>query len=434
MSAPVRVRSGGTLDGTTAVPGDKSITHRALMLSALADGVSTIRGFPGGADVRATLGAVRVLGAPADWTGDTVRIEGRGLALGDGVDAAIDCANSGTTMRLMTGLVSAIAGRRTLDGDGSLRRRPMERVAAPLRAMGARITTTDGRAPIVVDGGGLRGVVTTMTVASAQVKSALLLAGLRASGTTTVVEPLPTRDHTERMLRHMGVRVTIDGPRVEIAGGARLAPLEVTLPGDPSSAAFLIVAALLVPGSTVRITGVATNPLRIGVVEIVRRMGADVRIGNVRDVAGEPVGDVTVSHGRLRATTITPSEVPGAIDELPILAVAAAFAEGETRVTGAEELRVKESDRLAALEQLRPLGVDFTATADGFVVRGRPDARLGSGTIAAHGDHRIAMAFAVAGLRSADGITIDDPACADVSFPGFFPLLARLGARVDGAA
>jgi 3-phosphoshikimate 1-carboxyvinyltransferase len=273
-----------------------------------------------------------------------------------------------------------------------------------------------------------------MTVASAQVKSALLLAGLRASGTTTVVEPLATRDHTERMLRHMGVRVGTDGTRVVVAGGARLAPLDVTLPGDPSSAAFLVVAALLVPGSTVRITGVGTNPLRIGALDVLRRMGADVRIENVRDVAGEPVGDVVVGHGRLHGTTITPSEVPGAIDELPILAVAAAVAEGETRVTGAEELRVKESDRIASLEQLRPLGVDFTATADGFVVRGRPDARLDGGTIATHGDHRIAMAFAVAGLRSAGGVTIDDPVCADVSFPGFFPLLARLGARVDGTA
>ena len=430
--AAVRVRGAGApLAGTTTVPGDKSIAHRALLLGALADGTSTVRGFPGGADVRATLGAVRALGAPAEWQGDTVRIAGQGLGLGAGIDTAIDCANSGTTMRLTSGLVAAVPGRRTLDGDASLRRRPMERVAVPLRAMGARIETTAGRAPITIDGSALRGADWRMDVASAQVKSAVLLAGLRAGGPTSVVEPLPTRDHTERMLRHMGVAVVADGARVGVQGGQRLAPLDLTLPGDPSSAAFLVVAALLVPGSRVRITGVGTNPLRIGILDILRRMGAAIRIEGGRDAAGEPVGDVVVTHGALRATTVTPAEVPGAIDEMPILAVAAAFAEGETRVTGAEELRVKESDRLAALEQLRPLGVDFATTRDGFVVRGRPDGRLAGGRIATHGDHRIAMAFAVAGLRSADGVTIDDPACADVSFPGFFERLGALGAAVD---
>jgi len=432
VSAPVRVRSGDTLAGATTVPGDKSIAHRALLLGALADGASTVRGFPGGADVRATLGAIRALGAKAEWSGDIVRIEGRGLALGDGIDTAIDCANSGTTMRLTTGLVAAVPGRRTLDGDGSLRRRPMERVAVPLRAMGARIETTGGRAPVIVDGTRLHGTDWTMGVASAQVKSALLLAALRADGPSTVTEPLATRDHSERMLRYMGVAVTTDGTRVGVNGGQPLAPLDLTLPGDPSSAAFLAVAALLVPGSEIRIGGVGTNPLRTGLFAILARMGASITVGGERDVAGEPVGTIVVRHGMLHGTEVGPDEVPGAIDELPILAVAAAFAEGETRVTGAAELRVKESDRIASLEQLRALGVDFEPTPDGFVVRGRPDARLAGGTIAAHGDHRIAMAFAVAGLRSPDGVTIDDPACADVSFPGFFPLLARLGARVDG--
>jgi 3-phosphoshikimate 1-carboxyvinyltransferase len=236
------------------------------------------------------------------------------------------------------------------------------------------------------------------------------------------------------MLRHMGVAVTTDGTRIGVRGGQPLAPLDLTLPGDPSSAAFLAVAALLVPGSTIRIGGVGTNPLRTGLFAILSRMGASISVIGTSDVGGEPVGEVVATHGALRGTEIGPDEVPGAIDELPILAVAAAFAEGETRVTGAAELRVKESDRIASLEQLRPLGVDFTATPDGFVVRGRPDARLAGGVIATHGDHRIAMAFAVAGLRSDEGITIDDPACADVSFPGFFPLLARLGARVDAPA
>jgi 3-phosphoshikimate 1-carboxyvinyltransferase len=421
----------GPLLGSATVPGDKSIAHRALLLAALADGTSTIRGFAGGADVRATLGAMRALGAPIEWRDDTVRVVGQGLALGRGVDTTLDCANSGTTMRLASGLVAAVAGRRVLDGDASLRRRPMERVAEPLRRMGARITTTDGRAPVVVDGAALQGVTWTMAVASAQVKSAILLAGLRATGATSVVEPLATRDHTERMLRHMGVPVEVDGTRIGVVGGRPLAPLTLALPGDPSAAAFLVVAALLVPGSRLRIAGVGTNPLRTGAFAVLRRMGAHITVEAPREEAGEPCGDVIVEHGPLRATTITPAEVPGAIDELPILAVAAAFADGETRVAGAAELRVKESDRIAALEPLRVLGVDFTATADGFVVHGRPDARLAGGTIVTHGDHRIAMAFAVAGLRSHDGVVLDDPGSADVSFPGFFERLRALGATVD---
>ncbi len=264
-------------------------------------------------------------------------------------------------------------------------------------------------------------------------KSALLLAGLRASGTTTVVEPLATRDHTERMLRYMGVAVGGEAGRVSVAGGQRLRPLDLDLPGDPSSAAFLVVAALLVPGSRVRVRGVCVNPARTGLFAVLRRMGARITVDAVTDRAGEPCGDVIVEHGALTGTTVAPDEVPGAIDELPILAVAGAFAEGETRVTGAAELRVKESDRLVALEPLRTLGAAFETTADGFVVRGRPDARLGGGTIATHGDHRIAMAFAVAGLRSRDGVVLDDPACVDVSFPGFFERLRALGGVVEAA-
>jgi 3-phosphoshikimate 1-carboxyvinyltransferase len=357
------------------------------------------------------LGAIRALGAPAEWDGDVVRIAGQGLALGTGVDATLDCANSGTTMRLTTGLVAAVAGRRTLDGDASLRRRPMERVAEPLRRMGAHIETTGGCAPVVVDGAGLRGTEWTMPVASAQVKSAVLLAGLRATGSTSVIEPLATRDHTERMLRHMGVPIRVDGTRVDIAGGQRLSPLTLTLPGDPSSAAFLVVAALLVPGSRVRIAGVGTNPLRTGLFQILGRMGARIAVDAERDEAGEPCGDVVVEHGELHGTIVT---------------------DDETRVTGAAELRVKESDRIAALEQLRPLGVAFEATRDGFIVRGRPEAWLDGGSITTHGDHRIAMAFAIAGMRSPGGVTIDDPSCADVSFPGFFGRLEALGARVAG--
>ena len=435
MTGSVRVTAGARpLVGSVVVPGDKSLGHRALLLGALARGTSTIHGFPGGADVRATLGAVRALGATATWDGDSVRIEGCDLALGDGIDATIDCANSGTTMRLATGLVAGVRGRRVLDGDASLRRRPMERVATPLRQMGAHIVTTDGRAPITIEGTPLRGLACTMAVASAQVKSAVLLAGLRATGTTTVLEPQATRDHTERMLRHMGIAVETAGGAINLTGGRSLRPITLTLAGDPSAAAFLVVAALLVADSRIRISGVGVNPLRTGALDILRRMGARITVEGMRDEAGEPCADIVVEHTALHGTMIDPDEIPGAIDELPILAVAAAFAEGDTRVVGANELRVKESDRIAALEQLGLLGVAFEARPDGFVVRGRPDAALASHRIVTHGDHRIAMAFAIAGLRSPGGIVLDDAACADVSFPGFFERLEALGAVVEGVA
>jgi len=434
VTRPLRVRGRrGALAGDVVVPGDKSIAHRALLLGALAEGTSVVRGIPSGADVAATLGAVRTLGAGTRRNGDTVEIDGRGLALGEGVDVAIDCANSGTTMRLGAGLVAGSHGRRTLDGDASLRRRPMERVAEPLRRMGAVVRSADGHAPVVVDGGDLHGITWRLPVASAQVKSAILLAGLRARGRTVVTEPLATRDHTERMLRHMGVAVASEGLQVSVGGGAALRPLRIAVSGDPSSAAFFIVAAVLAPGSELRIRRVGTNPLRVGAVEILRRMGARIELERGGEEAGEPHADLVVRAGELRGTTIAAHEVPGAIDELPILAVAGAFAAGETRVEGAAELRVKESDRIGALEQLRTFGVSIETRPDGFTVHGDPARTLGGGSIATHGDHRIAMAFAIAGLRSRDGVVIDDPDCAGVSFPGFFDQLTALGGIVEGA-
>jgi 3-phosphoshikimate 1-carboxyvinyltransferase len=431
--SPVRVgMPGRPLRGDTSVPGDKSIAHRALLLGALADGPSVVRGFSGGADVRATLEAVRRLGAEASWEGETVHVIGAGLELGAGREVEIDCANSGTTMRLGMGLVAGVAGCCTLDGDASLRRRPMERVAEPLRAMGARVETTDGHAPVLVHGGALDGIEWTLPVASAQLKSAVLLAGLRARGQTRVREPLPSRDHTERLLGHMGVRVEREEGRVTLRGGQRLRGADIPVPGDPSSAAFLVVAALLVPGSEVRVRGVGLNPTRTGALEILRRMGAEVRVEALRDEAGEPRGDLVVRASRLHGTSIAAEEVPAAIDELPLLAIAAALAEGETRISGAGELRVKESDRLAALEQLVSLGVPVRVSNDGLSLRGLGDGRLRGGRIDAAGDHRIAMAFAVAGLRAEGGIEIADPECVGVSFPGFFASLARLGAPVEG--
>ena len=431
--SPVRVGiPARPLHGDTSVPGDKSIGHRALLLGALADGPSVVRGFSGGADVRATLAAVRQLGAEASCEGETVHVTGAGLELGAGRDVAIDCANSGTTMRLGMGLVAGVAGCVTLDGDASLRRRPMERVAEPLRTMGAQVDTTDGRAPVRVRGGSLSGIEWTLPIASAQLKSALLLAGLRARGRTMVREPLPSRDHTERLLGHMGVPVERAEGRVALRGGQRLRGGEIPVPGDPSSAAFLAVAALLVPGSEVRLRGVGLNPTRTGALDILRRMGADVRVDGLRDEAGEPRGDLVVRASRLHGTSIAMEEVPAAIDELPLLAIAAALADGETRISGAGELRVKESDRLAALEQLAPLGVAIEVSGDGLTLRGLGGGTLRGGRIDAAGDHRIAMAFAVAGLRAEGGIEIADPECVSVSFPGFFASLAGLGAPVEG--
>jgi len=309
----------------------------------------------------------------------------------------------------------------------------MERVAEPLRAMGARVVTSDGRPPVRVEGGGLTAIDWTLPVASAQVKSAVLLAGLRARGTTHVREPLASRDHTERLLGHMGVAIRSAGGSVMLAGGQRLRAAEIPLPGDPSSAAFLAVAALVVPGSEVRVRDVGLNPTRTGALAILRRMGADIRLERARDEAGEPRGDLVVRATRLRGTTITPAEVPAAIDELPVLVVAAALASGETRLSGAAELRVKESDRLEALAQLGALGVPMTVHADGLVLHGRDGQPLAGGRVEAGGDHRIAMAFAVAGLCATGGVEIADPDCVAVSFPGFFAQLAALGARVDGA-
>ncbi len=422
------------LMGEVTVPGDKSIAHRALLLGALAEGTTVVTGFPGGADVVSSLGAVRALGARGERAGDVVRIEGTAGRLGPAGTTAVDCGNSGTTMRLLSGLVAAGEGTTVLDGDGSLRRRPMRRIAEPLAAMGARVETTDGHAPISVHGAPLAAIEWTLPVASAQVKSAVLLAGLRARGTTRVVEPLASRDHTERLLPHFGVELARDGHAVAVRGGQRLRGADVPLPGDPSSAAFLVVAALIVPGSNVLVRDVGVNPTRTGFLGILRRMGAEVDVEGEVVVAGEPRAALHACAASLRGTAIGPADVPASIDELPVLCVAAALAEGDTTLAGAAELRVKESDRIAALEQLRLLGVDITATADGLVIRGAGRRPLRGARIRAGGDHRIAMAFAIAGLASPDGVEIADPECVEVSFPGFFERLEACGARVEMVA
>jgi 3-phosphoshikimate 1-carboxyvinyltransferase len=415
--------------GATTVPGDKSIAHRAVLFGALARGTTTVTGFHGGADVLATIGAVRTLGARVEHDGETVRIDGNGLAGRDGV--RIDCANSGTTMRLLAGMVAP--GERTveLDGDGSLRRRPMERVAEPLRAMGAHVETTAGRPPVTVHGRPLTGI--ELRVASAQVKSAVLLAGLGARGRTRVHEPIASRDHTERMLAYMGAEVRRGPTWAEVEGGQRLDGRPVPLPGDFSSAAFLLVATLIVPGSQVRIDDVGVNPTRTGLLPILARMGAVVELVGLRDDAGEPRATLSVRSTVLHGVDVLPAEAPATIDELPLVAIAAALADGETTIAGAGELRVKESDRIAGMEQLRRLGVAVRATEDGLVIRGSGGRRLAGASIDSGGDHRIAMAFAIAGLVAEGGVEVRGAECVDVSFPGFFQRLAALGARLEGA-
>lgn len=419
------------LRGEVTVPGDKSISHRALVLGALSAGRGRIVGANTGLDVRATAAALTALGARCRIR-DNGRVEVDGCGVGGlrEPDGVIDAGNSGTTIRTMLGVCAGIDGLTILTGDDTLRRRPMLRVVAPLRQMGARI---DGRRggelpPLAVRGGGLRGVDVGIEVASAQVKTAILLAGLHAEGVTRVTEPGASRDHTERMLRASGVEVGHEGHSVSVRGGDEPAAGERRVPGDISSAMFLIVAALLVPGSDLTIRDVGLNPTRTGALDVLGAMGAELEITVEDEWEGEPVGTVRARASALRAARPDPRRVPLLIDEVPILAVAAAFAEGETAVTGAGELRVKESDRVASMVNgLRALGADVEELPDGLVVRG--PAILTGGAVESRGDHRVAMAFAVAGLRAADRVRVEEWSCVDTSFPEFLEVLGAAQAR-----
>lgn len=424
----------GALTGRLRVPADKSISHRAAMLAAMASGPVRVRNYLHAADTDATLTAVAQLGARVERRdGGELEIAGVGLAGPRPSERPIDVGNAGTLMRLLPGWLAAQPGRAwRFDGDSSIRRRPVDRVAAPLRQMGATITATDGRfPPFVVEGAELRGIAYALPVASAQVKSCVLLAGLRAAGATTVVEPAPSRDHTERLLAAAGVPVERGDGRVTVRPVASIAFDAIDVPGDFSSAAFWIAAAALVPGSRLVLEQVNVNWTRTGFARIAERMG--VRIAGELEpaggfAAGEPVATLEVAHGPLRATTVEPEEVPLAIDELPLVALLGCFAEGETVVRGAGELRVKESDRIATVvEGLRALGGELEATADGFVVRGGGGLR--GGRISSHGDHRLAMLGAVAGLASRDGVDVVGMDAAAVSYPTFGDDLARLLGR-----
>jgi 3-phosphoshikimate 1-carboxyvinyltransferase len=406
------------------MPGDKSISHRAALLGAIASGVTRVEGFLRAEDCLATVRCLRALGVGIEETPEHLLIHGGLLREPDDV---LDVGNSGTTIRLLAGILAGQPFHSILTGDASIRRRPMDRVAEPLRTMGARISGRAGGrlAPLSVEGGGLRGVSYVTPVASAQVKSAVLLAGLFAEGTTAVTEPGVSRDHTERMLRAFGVPVTKDGLTVRVGGPASLRGTAVRVPWDISSAAYFLVAAALVPGSRVTVEDVGLNPTRTGVLDVLRMMGAEVDVGDLRDLAGEPLGTVTVRASRLHGTLIAGELIPRLIDELPVLAVAACFADGETLIRDAGELRVKESDRIAALtRQLGRLGATIDAQPDGLAIVGR--GRLRGGRVASDGDHRIAMALAVAGLRADGPVTIDDPACIRTSFPEFEATLRRV--------
>jgi 3-phosphoshikimate 1-carboxyvinyltransferase len=427
----VRVEPVAALRGDLAVPGDKSISHRALLVGALADGESEIRGFGASDDTLATADAVHALGAEVELDGDTARVRGVGLNGMRPPSGSIDCRNAGTLLRLLAGILAAQEGRFELVGDESLSRRPLERVAEPLRRMGASVETTDGHAPLVVEGARLQAIRYELPVASAQVKSAVLLAGLRAEdGPTTVREPSPTRDHTERMLEAAGARVRRKPREPSVWPAARLRPLDLDVPGDFSSAAPFIAAATLLAGSSVRVHGVGTNPTRTGFLAVLERMGARVSVFNRRSAGGEPIADLEVAPAELTATEVTPDEVPLLVDELPLFALVAGLARGESRVRGAGELRVKESDRIEAVRDvLRPLGVRIETTEDGFRVRGVPARPRGGTAVEAAGDHRIAMVAAVAGAVSREGVEIRGAESVGVSYPEFFPVLESLALR-----
>jgi 3-phosphoshikimate 1-carboxyvinyltransferase len=422
-SRPTAFGTSGPLRGTIRIPGDKSISHRALICAAMARGRSRIEGLSEGGDVRSTAAALGAMGVSIARDGPAWTVDGVGTGGLLQPRGALDMGNSGTSARLLMGLVSSHPIAAAFTGDPSLSGRPMERLAAPLRKIGAQVLTAPGgRLPLTVRG--LCPAVPAthrMEVPSAQVKSALLLAALGIPGVTRIVEPVATRDHGERMLKLFGADIAVEGEEIWLRGEAELRPRALTVPGDPSAAAFLAVAALVVPGSELRIEGVGMNGSRTGLFELLREMGADIAISNARETGWEPVADLEVRHSSLRAIDVPPAMAARTIDEFPIFFVAAAFAQGTTRTRGLAELRFKESDRLAAMaEGLRAIGVRVEESGDGLVIEGTGgDPLPGGAAVDPRLDHRVAMSFAVAGLHSRKPVTVADMSCADTSFPGF---------------
>ncbi len=426
------VEAGGTLQGNLRVPGDKSISHRSIMLGSLAEGVTEVTGFLEGEDALATLQAFRDMGVVIEGPKNgEVRIHGVGLHGLQAPPNALYVGNSGTSMRLLSGILSAQKFDTVMTGDASLSKRPMERIAKPLRQMGAMIQTTGekGTPPVSIKGNqALKGISYDMPVASAQVKSGVLLAGLWAEGETVITEPAPTRDHSERMLRGFGYEVKTEGSTIRIQGGGKLTATKIDVPADISSAAFFMVGASIAPNADVILEHVGINPTRIGVINILRAMGGDLTLLNEREVGGEPVADIRVRSAKLKGIQINEADVPLAIDEFPSLFIAAACAEGTTVLTGAEELRVKESDRIQVMaDGLITLGIDAQPTPDGMIIQG---GQLGGGKVVSHGDHRIAMSFAIAALRANGTIEIEDCANVATSFPLFVELARGAGLKI----
>lgn len=420
-------KPGASLHGAVSVPGDKSVSHRALMLSAIAEGTTHIRGFLEGEDTRATAGVLTQLGVRIEAPSDGVRVvHGVGLNGLRGATGSLDCGNAGTGMRLLAGLLAGQAFDSTLIGDASLSKRPMRRVTDPLAQMGASIDTQNGTPPLLIHGARrLSGIRYELPVASAQVKSSLLLAGLYATGETEIIEPYPTRDYTERMLEAFGYPIDFSPGRARLEGGNSLRATDVDVPADFSSAAFFLVAASAVAGSVLRLPAVGLNPRRTGLLHALRLMGGDITIEHPRESGGEPVGDLLVRHAPLHGIELPEALVPDMIDELPVLFVAAALARGRTAIRGAAELRVKESDRIATMATgLRALGVAIEETPDGAIIDG---GSIGSGIVETYLDHRIAMSFAVAGLVSEGSVRINDCGHVATSFPGFFDLANGCG-------
>lgn len=425
------VQPGGKLQGELRVPGDKSISHRSIMLGSLAEGVTKVSGFLEGDDALATLAAFRSMGVHIDGPKDgKVTIHGVGMHGLKASDKDIYLGNSGTSIRLLSGLLAGQNFASTLTGDKSLSGRPMRRVTDPLAMMGAEIDSDEGKLPLKIKADNkLTGITYTLPMASAQVKSCILLAGMYAKGKTTVTEPAPTRDHTERMLTGMGYAVEVNGDTVTIEGGGKLTATSIDVPADISSATFFMVGAAIAEGSDITLTHVGINPTRIGVINILKLMGADITLSNESLTGGEPVADIRVRYAPLKGIKIPEDQVPLAIDEFPALFVAAACAEGTTILTGAEELRVKESDRIQAMaDGLQILGIDAQSTTDGIIITGGV---IGSGEVESHDDHRIAMSFAIAGLQAGGTIQINNCANVATSFPDFIGLATKAGLDIE---
>jgi 3-phosphoshikimate 1-carboxyvinyltransferase len=428
---PMTVKPARSLSGEIVVPGDKSISHRSIMLGSLASGTTIISNFLRGEDNFSTMGAFRSMGVKIEDDGSIIKVHGVGLHGLEEPGDLIDCGNSGTTIRLMTGLLSGQSFFSVLTGDKYLRKRPMKRVVEPLNKMGARISGRSGGtlAPLAITGGGLTGIEYNSPIASAQVKSALMLAALYASGETRVTEPSLSRDHSERMFRFFGADLDISDRAVVVRGGKELHAQEIIVPGDISSAAFFIVAALIIPGSELLIKNVGVNPTRTGVIDILKSMGGSIILQNEREVSGEPVADILVRHSRLKGIEISGDVVPRAIDEFPVICIAASLAEGKTLIKDARELRVKETDRIAAIAAgLRAVGSgNIVENDDGMEIEGVE--YLEGGTVKSFGDHRIAMSLSIAALASRNELHIDDVSSVATSFPGFFNILQKVAVR-----